>query len=102
LVIDAAEDAGRVGDQGVAGRRPQVHAGQPLEHLVGDAVGGGQGQVEGGGVGDAGAVDVGRLPADLAGQPLDLPAGPVDQDDANPQAAQERDVEQEVGEVVVG
>ena len=40
-VIDAAEDAGRVGDHGVRAGPAQVVGGQPFENLVRDAVGGG-------------------------------------------------------------
>src|SRR5205814_6983518 len=76
--------------------------GQALEDFVGDAVGGGAGQFQGRGVGDAGAVRVGgRLPGGL-GELADLPAGPVDEDDADAQAAEDGDVAQQVAEVVVG
>ena len=67
---------------------------------MGDAVGGGEGQLERGGVGDAGAVDVGGGHAGLLGQAADLVAGPVDERDADAQAAQQGDVEQQVAEVV--
>ena len=54
-----------------------------------------------GGVGDAGAVEVGRRLAGLLGQAADLMAGAVDQRDADAQAAQQGDVEQQIAEVLV-
>ena len=57
LVIDALEDAGRVGRQGVGHRPAQVAGGQAFQHFVRHAVGGRQRQLEGVGVGDAGAVE---------------------------------------------
>ena len=102
LVIDAAEDTRWVGDQGVAGGGAQVDRGKAGDDVVRDAVGGRQGQVERGRVGDAGPVDVRRREPGGRGEPLDLQACPVDQHHADPQAAQDADVEQQVGEILVG
>jgi hypothetical protein len=101
LVIDALEDAGGVGDHGVAAGAAQVVGGQPFEDLVGNAVGGGQGQLKGDRIGDAGAVEVGRRPSGLLGQAAHLVAGPVDQGHTDAQAAQQSDVQEQVAEVVV-
>ena len=65
------------------------------------AVGGGQGELERGFVGDAGAVEVGRRDALLGGQRSDLRGGAVDEHDADVQRAQHGDVHQDVGEVLV-
>jgi hypothetical protein len=100
-VVDALEDAGRVGDDRVGVGAAQVGGGEPLQQPVGDAGRRGQRDAERGRVGDAGAVGVGRRHAGGVGQLADLLAGPVDQGDADPQAAQQRDVEQQVAEVVV-
>src|SRR5207302_1340495 len=96
------EDARRVGHQGVAAGAAQVGGGQPFEDLVRDAVGGGDGELERRGVGDAGAVEVGRGLAHLLGQAAELVAGPVNQGHLDAQAAQQGDVEQDVPQVVVG
>ena len=53
LVIDAAEDAGRVGDDGVRAGAAQVVGRQPFEDFVRDAVGGGDGDLQRVAVGDA-------------------------------------------------
>ena len=90
-----------MGDHGVAARRAGRWPASPSRISCADPVGGGQGQLQRGGVGDAGAVEVGRLPAGLLGEPADLVAGPVDQGDADAQAAQQGDVEQQVAEIVV-
>ena len=46
LVIDAVQDAGRMSHHGVADGAAQVVGGQPFEDLVGDAVGGGEGELQ--------------------------------------------------------
>ena len=71
-VVDAAQDAEGVGDDRVRGRGAQVGGGEALEDLVGQAVGGGEGEAERGRVGDPGALEVGRLEAPLLGQRPDL------------------------------
>src|SRR5207245_4508462 len=101
-LIDALQDSRRVGYQGVAASGAEVVDGQPFEDFVADPVGRGDGQVEGDRVGNSGAVAVGwRLPG--GGRELpDLLAGPVDQYHADAQAAEEVDVQEQIGEVVVG
>src|SRR2546421_493445 len=83
-MVSASEDAGRVGDQGVADGPAQVGGGQPFEDGVADAGGGGDGQLQRRGVGDADAVGVGRGDAALDPQLPYLQAGPVDQRHADP------------------
>ena len=87
-MIDALEDAGGMGDDGVGDGPAQVGRREAFQQFVRDAVGGQQGDAQRLVVGDAGAVEVGRRDVEGVGQPEDLMAGPVDQDDANAQAAQ--------------
>ena len=90
-----------MGDEGVAEGAAQVVGRQSFQHFVRDAVGGGQGELQRGVVGDAGAVEVGGRLAGLLGKAADLVAGAVDQGDADAQAAQQGDVEQQIAEVLV-
>ena len=101
LVIDALQDARRMGHEAVAVRGPQIIGGEPFENLMGDAIGGRQGKLQGGGVGYPCAIDVGRRGARLQGEPPNLLSRPVHQGDANAQAAQEGNVQQEVAEIVI-
>lgn len=52
-VVDAAEDAEGMGDDGVGGGGADVVGGEALEDFVGETVGGGEGEFEGGFVGDS-------------------------------------------------
>ena len=79
----------------------QVAGRQAFQQFVRHAVGGHQGQLQGVGVGDAGAVEVGRRNVQTVGEAADLVGGAVDQGDADMQAAQQGDVEQQVAEVFV-
>ena len=65
------------------------------------AVGGAQGDLQRGGVGDSGAVHVGRRRPGLLRQPANLVPGPVYQRDRDAQTAQQRNVEENVAEVLV-
>ena len=56
--VDAADDAEGVGDDGVGVAGAQVVGGEALEHFVGDAVRGGERDLERFLVGDAGAVGI--------------------------------------------
>ena len=54
-----------MGHEAVAVRGPQIIGGEPFENLMGDAIGGRQGKLQGGGVGYPCAIDVGRRGARL-------------------------------------
>ena len=101
-VVHAVQDADGVGDDGIGAGGAQVNGREAFEDLVRQAVGGGQGELERGFVGDAGAVEVGGGDALLGGQRSDLRGGAVDEHDADAQRAQHGDVHQDVGEVLVG
>ena len=58
LVVDAAEDAGRVGDEEIAGGPAEVVVGKALENMVRHAVGGRDAGAQRGRIRDAGAVAV--------------------------------------------
>ena len=100
LVVDAGQDAGGVGDDGVAHGPSQVGGGQPLEEFVRDVRGREEGELERRVVGDARAVEVAGGGARCLGEPADLVGRAVDEADADAQGAQQGDVEQEVAEVL--
>src|SRR5262249_7709253 len=52
------------------------------------------------GIGNAGAVEIGRCLTGFLGKLADLLAGAMYQDDANAQAAQESDIQEEVAEII--
>src|SRR5262249_28375506 len=99
LVIDAVQDAGRGGGQGVAVSAAPVVERQALQQFVRDPRGGGQGELQRGRVGDASAVEVGRALVGHLGQALDLVGGAVDENDVDVQRAQQGDVQEEIAEV---
>ena len=80
----------------------EVVRGEAFEDFVREAVRGGEGELERRRVGEAGAVEVRGRDAALGPERLDLRRCAVDDDDADVQRAQDSDVEQEVGEVLVG
>ena len=65
-------------------------------------VGGGERELERGGVRDAGAVKIGRADFLFLGQRLDLRRRAMHEHDADVQRAQHRDVQQQRGEILVG
>ena len=99
-MVDAAEDAGGEGDDGVGVDGAQVHAGEPFHDLMRDARGGIKADGEGGLVGDARAVGVGDVGAEFRRAALDLVARAVDEHDLDVERAQDGDVEQHVGEIL--
>ena len=101
-VVDSAQDAEGVRDHRVRGRAAQVGGGEALQDLVGQAVGGGEGQLQGGGVRDARALEVGGRDTALVGEGLDLVGRPVDEHRADAEGPQHRHVHQDVDEVLVG
>ena len=102
LVVHALDDAERRGADGVRQCGLQAVLRQALDHEMGDAGGGADGEVEGGGVGHARALVVGDR--DFAGlrKLFDLVPDAVDHDDLDAQAAEHGEVDQDVGEVFVG
>ena len=101
-MVHALEDADGMGDDHVRVGGAQVVGRQPLEDLVRQAVGGGQGQIERGRIGDAGAVQVRCLDLPAVGQRPDLRGRAVDEHHADVQGPEERHVQHQRGEVVVG
>lgn len=100
-VVDAAEDADGMGDDGVGGGGPEVVGGQAFEDFVGEAVGGGEGELEGGVVGDAGAVEVGRGGRGFDGELPDHGAGAVNEDDPDVEGTEDGDIQEDVREVLI-
>src|SRR5262249_24134365 len=96
LIIDAAQNAGRVSDEGVAIGPAQVGGRQSFQQLVRNAVGGRESQLKGGLVGNARPIEVGSRLARLLGKAANLVGGAVNQGEADAQAAQERHVEKQV------
>ena len=101
LVVQSVEDAERMGDDGVGAGRTEIVRGQALEDLVGQAVRGGEGELQRRLVGHAVAGKVRRNDALLLAQLADLEGGAVDEDDADAERAEDRDVPEEIGEVVI-
>lgn len=101
LVVATAEDTERMGDDGVGGSGPEVVGGQAFEDFVGEAVGGGEGKFEGFRIGHAGAIEVGGGTPGVLRQLADHGRGAVDQEDADIEGAQDGDIEEDIGEVVV-
>ncbi len=60
-MVHALDDAQRMGDDDVRAGGAQVVGRKPFENFVRQPVGGGERELERGGVGDAGAVEIGRL-----------------------------------------
>ena len=67
-----------------------------------EPVGGGEGELQCVGIGDASAEQVGGLESLRFAQGFNLSGGAMDDDDADVQRAQDGDVEEEVGKVLVG
>ena len=79
----------------------QVVRRKTLENLVGQSVGGSQRQIEGGGIGDAGAVEIRGLDLVVFSERPDLRRRAVDEHDADVQRPEERHVQHQRREVVV-
>ena len=94
-MIHALNDAHRMRDDGVGAGGAEVVGRKAFENFVREPVGGGERELERGRVGDARAVEVGRLDVLLLGERLDLRRRAVDEHDADVQRAQHRDVQQE-------
>jgi len=98
--IHAAEDAGGMGDDGIGVGGAEIDRGEALHYVVEDLGGSLDGELEGGLVGDAGAVGVGNGDAALGGEFLDLGAGAVDEDDLDGKRPEDGDIQEDVGEVI--
>ena len=101
-MVHALNDAHRMGDDDVRAGGAQVVGRKAFENFVRQPVRGGERELERGGVGDAGAVEIGRRDFLLLGQRLDLRRRAVDEHDADVQRPQHRHVQQQRGEVFVG
>ena len=102
LVVYATDNAERMGDNGIGGHRAEIVGRQPFKDLMGEPVGGIERELQGLRIGDAGAIEIGGLDPALHGQRRDLLGSTVHKQDSDVQRAEDRDVEQEVREVVVG
>ena len=91
-----------MGDQRVGTGGAKIIGAQPLQNLVRQAIGRRQGQLQGGGVGDAAAVQIGGLDVLFAGQGLDLGGRAMHQEDLDAQGAQQGHVQEDVGEILAG
>ena len=100
-MIDAAQDAHRVGDDGVGRGGAEVVGRKALENLVCQAVGGGEREAERDVVGHAAAIQVGRRYALLRRERSNLSGGAVHEDDADVERAQHGDVQEEVCEILI-
>ena len=87
---------------GIGDRAFQAVLGQALEDEVRNAGGGPDREVERGGVGHAGAMRVGDGNVARRRQLLDLLADAVDEHQLDAEAAQDRDVDEQVAEILVG
>ncbi len=101
-LIDAFQNPGRVGHQGIGAGAAQVVHSQPFQNFVADAVGGRDGKIERDFIGDAGAVGVRGRFAGLGRKLLNLQARAMNQHHADAQAAQQVNVQEQVREIVVG
>src|SRR5690606_28617880 len=92
LLIDALDDADGQGADGVGDRALEAVLGQSFEDEVGDPRGGAQGDVEGGRVVQAGAVEIGD--GDVAGDRefLELPADAGNERDLDAEAREHGDM----------
>ena len=89
-------------DDGVGAGGAQIVGGETFQDFVGQAVGRRQRQLQGLGIGDAGAIEVGRLNFCFSGQRLDLRRRAMNEHHPDVQRAQHRDIQQDFGEVLVG
>ena len=101
LVIDAVQNAGRVCGQSIGDGAAQIGGRQPFEQFMRHAVGGQQSDAQCLVIGDAGAVEIAGRHVESVGQAGDLMGRPVNESDADAQAAQQGDVEQQIAKVFV-
>jgi hypothetical protein len=89
-------------NDGVGAGGAKIVGGKPFENFVRQPVRGGERKLERGRIGDARAVEIGGRDFLFLSQRLDLRRRAVNQHHADVQRAQHGDVEQDVGEVLVG
>ena len=87
LVIDTLKDASRVSHHGVGAAAAKVRGRQTFQDFMCDPVGGIERQIQGGRVGDAGAVEVAGGLTGFLGQTVNLVAGSMDKGDFYAQGA---------------
>ena len=80
----------------------QIVGGKSFKNFMRQPVRGGQREFQRVGIGDAGAVEIGRLEIAFLGERFDLRRGAVHEHHANVQRAQHRDIQQDVAEIFIG
>ena len=98
-MVRAGEDAEGLGRHSVGVGGAQIVGGKAFEDFVGETVGRGEGQFQGGVISDARAIEIARGERLFLGELCDLFGGPVDEHDPDVQGSQDGDIEQEIGEV---
>src|SRR5947199_10816077 len=101
-MVRSLNDAHRMGDNGVGAGGAQVVGGKAFQNFVCQTVGSGQGQFQRLSIRDACAVEIGRFEPTFVGQGLDLGRSTMYQHDTNIERAQNRHVQQDVGEIFIG
>ncbi len=98
-LVDAMDDPQRMRNDGVRAGGTEVVGRKTLKDLVRETVRGFYGQLQGRGIGHAGAIQVGRLDALLLGESLNLLRRTVHDHHADVQRTQHCNVQEDVGEV---
>lgn len=98
-MIHALEDAHGVGDDRVGVGGAQVVRSEAFQNFVSEAIGRGESELQSGSIRDAGTVDVARSDSLFLGELANLGASAMDQNDADVQGAEDRDIEQEVRKI---
>jgi len=91
-----------VGDDGIEITRAEVHGGEPLHDVIGEPDGGVDADLQGGVVGDAGAIGVGDGDAAAFCEFDDLAAGSMNHDGFDAERAQDGEIDEDVGEILGG
>src|SRR5260221_9281157 len=101
-MIDALQDAQGMGGDAVSAGGAEIVSGKALQDFVGKPVGGGESKPQRVGIGNAGAVEVRRSELLFFSQGFDLGGSPVDNDLPNVQRAENGDIQEDVGKILVG
>lgn len=94
-VIDTIKDPQGVGDDRVGGHGTKIVCREAFQDLMGETVGSGERELERVAIRDAGALEIAGSDVLLLGEGLDLRSGAVDDDHADIQGAEDRDVLEE-------